>query len=110
MRNGSEPVAGRNIPKDPVCKFSPRRDRFGPWLCETRVRHQAQPLAHPCPCCGGRMFVIETFEAGSQPRHPPTAPLVANRIDTIKRCATAPKNRAPSPTSLYPAYARPKGP
>jgi hypothetical protein len=23
-----------------------------------------QPLAQPCPCCGGRMFVIETFEAG----------------------------------------------
>ena len=25
----------------------------------------AQPLAHPCPCCGGRMIIIETFEAGS---------------------------------------------
>src|SRR6266852_4051170 len=22
----------------------------------------AQPLAQPCPCCGGRMFMIETFE------------------------------------------------
>ncbi len=32
-----------------------------------------QPLAQPCPCCGGRMFVIETFEAGCQPRHRPTA-------------------------------------
>ena len=42
----------------------------------------AQPLAQPCPCCGGRMFVIETFEAGSQPRHRPTAPLVTIRIDT----------------------------
>src|SRR6266851_1150067 len=42
----------------------------------------AQPLAQPCPCCGGRMFVIETFEAGCQPRHHPTAPLVAIRIDT----------------------------
>jgi hypothetical protein len=41
-----------------------------------------QPLAHPCPCCGGRMFIIETFEAGCQPRHRPTAPLVATRIDT----------------------------
>jgi hypothetical protein len=28
------------------------------------------------------MFVIETFEAGCQPRHPPTAPLAAIRIDT----------------------------
>jgi hypothetical protein len=42
----------------------------------------AQPLAQACPCCGGRMFVIETFEAGCQPRHRPTAPLVAIRIDT----------------------------
>jgi hypothetical protein len=28
------------------------------------------------------MFVIETFEAGCQPRYRPTAPLVAIRIDT----------------------------
>ena len=31
----------------------------------------------PCPCCGGRMIVIETFEAGCQPSHTPTI-----RIDT----------------------------
>jgi Putative transposase/Transposase zinc-binding domain len=43
---------------------------------------EAQPLAHPCPCCGGRLFVIETFEPGCQPRHRPTAPLVVIRIDT----------------------------
>jgi hypothetical protein len=34
-------------------------------------------LATPCPCCGGRMIVIETFEAGCQPSHTPTI-----RIDT----------------------------
>jgi hypothetical protein len=39
-------------------------------------------LGHPCPCCGGRMIIIETFEAGSEPRHWSTAPLVAIRIDT----------------------------
>ena len=37
----------------------------------------AAALASPCPCCGGRMIVIETFEAGCQPRHAPTI-----RIDT----------------------------
>jgi putative transposase len=42
----------------------------------------AQALAAPCPCCGGRMFVIETFKAGCQPRHKPTAPRVPFRIDT----------------------------
>jgi Zn finger protein HypA/HybF involved in hydrogenase expression len=34
-------------------------------------------LAAPCPCCGGRMVVIETFDAGCLPRHTPTI-----RIDT----------------------------
>ena len=25
----------------------------------------------PCPCCGGRMIIIETFERWRQPRGPP---------------------------------------
>jgi len=31
---------------------------------------EAEPTApsHPCPCCGGRMIVIETFERGRAPR------------------------------------------
>jgi hypothetical protein len=36
----------------------------------------------PCPCCGGRMIVIEVFERGATPRHQPTAPTSAIRIDT----------------------------
>ncbi len=27
----------------------------------------------PCPCCGGRMRIIETFERWMQPRPPPRA-------------------------------------
>ena len=42
----------------------------------------AQPPAHSCPLCGGRMVIIETFEAGCHPRHRPTMPLVLIRIDT----------------------------
>jgi len=42
----------------------------------------AQVLANPCPCCGGRMIVIETFKAGCQPRHRPTAALAPITIDT----------------------------
>jgi hypothetical protein len=34
-----------------------------------------------CPCCGGRMAVIETFAPGCQPQHRPTA-TAAIRIDT----------------------------
>ena len=37
---------------------------------------------HPCPCCGGRMIIIETFERGSSPRYRPTAPAAGIRIDT----------------------------
>ena len=31
--------------------------------------------AQPCPCCGGRMIIIETFEPGSAPRAPPIPPI-----------------------------------
>jgi hypothetical protein len=37
---------------------------------------------HPCPCCGGRMIIIEIFERGNSPRYRPTAPTAAIRIDT----------------------------
>jgi Putative transposase len=28
--------------------------------------------SYPCPCCGGRMIIIETFDRGCTPRHQPT--------------------------------------
>jgi Putative transposase len=39
-------------------------------------------LPRPCPCCGGRMLVIEIFARGCEPKHRPThrPPLI--RIDT----------------------------
>ena len=37
---------------------------------------------HSCPCCGGRMIIIETFEAGCVPRHRPTASAISIRVDT----------------------------
>ena len=39
-------------------------------------------LPRPCPCCGGRMFIIETFVRGCQPKHRPTPAPAAIRIDT----------------------------
>ena len=30
--------------------------------------------AHPCPYCGGRMIVIETFERGCRPKYWPPPP------------------------------------
>jgi hypothetical protein len=35
-----------------------------------------------CPCCGGRMIIIEVFERGATPRHRPTVPTNRIRVDT----------------------------
>ena len=42
------------------------------------------PDVHPqkCPCCGGRMLIIETFERGTSPRYRPATPLLAIGIDS----------------------------
>ena len=38
-----------------------------------------EPVDHrpPCPCCGGHMVIIETFERWRQPRAPPRVPIIA---------------------------------
>jgi hypothetical protein len=58
-------------------------------LLNPAAQHQADDVhadndntAHACPHCGGRMIVIETFERGQTPRHRPSGPMVAIRIDT----------------------------
>jgi hypothetical protein len=43
---------------------------------------EPKTLASPCPCCGGRMIIIETFRRGTTPRYRPAAPPAAIRIDT----------------------------
>jgi hypothetical protein len=40
---------------------------------------EPQTLQHPCPCCGGRMIVVETFERGATPRYQATPVF---RVDT----------------------------
>jgi hypothetical protein len=43
---------------------------------------QPRVLPRPCPCCRGRMFIIETFARGCEQRHRPTPVPAAIRIDT----------------------------
>ncbi len=43
---------------------------------------EPKPLEHPCPCCGGRMIIIETFQRGCSPRYRPAASTAVIRIDT----------------------------
>jgi len=40
---------------------------------DTQTAEDTEPpaLAQPCPHCGGRMIVVETFERGGEPRAPP---------------------------------------
>jgi hypothetical protein len=42
----------------------------------------AERPPHPCPCCGAAMVIIETFEAGTTPRHRPSGPATVIGIDT----------------------------
>ena len=55
----------------------------------------------PCPCCGGRMIIIETFERWRQPRAPPAHPAPtgsgdardpARLMHTLCRCYVASAN------------------
>jgi hypothetical protein len=42
----------------------------------------SEQLDHPCPHCGSRMVIIETFEPGNRPRHRPLAPVIAIGMNT----------------------------
>jgi Putative transposase len=43
---------------------------------------EPKPLSHPCPCCGGRMIIIETFQSGGSPHYRPAASPAVFRFDT----------------------------
>ena len=51
---------------------------------DPKVEEPSEPRVLPraCPCCGGRMIIIETFARGCEPRHRPTPAPTVIRIDT----------------------------
>jgi hypothetical protein len=59
-----------------------------PDSADTPAADQPRMLPRPCACCGGRMFIIETFGRGCEPnasrspQHRPTRAAPAIRIDT----------------------------
>jgi hypothetical protein len=60
-------------------------ERFPAKWIPVRVKtelEQPRVLPKPCPCCGGRMIIIETFARGCQPKHRPTPAPPIIRIDT----------------------------
>jgi hypothetical protein len=53
-----------------------------PDTSEAAALDEPPMLPRPCPCCGGRMIIIETFARGCEPKHRPTPISEAIRIDT----------------------------
>ena len=53
-----------------------------PDISEAAAIDQPRMLPRQCPCCGGRMFIVETFARGCEPKHRSTPASVAIRIDT----------------------------
>ena len=49
---------------------------------ETAKADQPCALPRPCPCCGSRMLIIDTFAPGREPNYPPNATPPIVRIDT----------------------------
>jgi Putative transposase/Transposase zinc-binding domain len=43
---------------------------------------EPQTANHSCPCCGGRMIIIERFQRGATPNYRASSPTAAIRIDT----------------------------
>ena len=53
-----------------------------PETSEAAPVNESRVLPRPCPCCGGRMIIIEIFARGCQPKHRTTPAPIAIRIDT----------------------------
>jgi hypothetical protein len=53
-----------------------------PDTSEATAANEPLMLPTPCPCCGARMIIIETFARGCQPKHRPTPAPMTMRIDT----------------------------
>ena len=53
-----------------------------PETSEAAPVNESRVLPRPCPCCGGRMIIIETFSRDCQPKHRTTPAPIAIRIDT----------------------------
>jgi len=49
---------------------------------ESTTPDEPRVLLRPCPCCGGRMIIIETFACGCEPKRRPTSAPAEIRIDT----------------------------
>jgi hypothetical protein len=49
---------------------------------DTTATGEQRVLPHPCPCCGGRMIILESFARGCEPKHWRTSASHEIRNDT----------------------------
>jgi hypothetical protein len=76
--NGNRPA---NIARARELLAVPSRSKQ-PEPADATAVEEPRILPRPCPCCGGRMIVIETFARGREPKHQPTSAPQEIRIDT----------------------------
>ena len=60
---------------------------------DERRRRAADRPSPPCPCCGGRMIIIETFERGGGPRARPARPGIRTEAHDPQQSLTASQAR-----------------
>jgi len=53
-----------------------------PRPCEAIATDEQRVLPCPCPCCGGRMIIIESFARGCEPKYCSTPAAQEFRIDS----------------------------
>jgi hypothetical protein len=72
---------------DRAANIARARELLAMPLKQPEAAEPAQPgeqsvLPRPCPYCGGRMIIVETFARRCQPKHRPTPAPAAIRVDT----------------------------
>src|SRR5258707_9597149 len=77
---------------------------------DTADPHATTDHRPPCPCCGGRMIIVEVFARGAQPRGPPSSdagigcdPMTILVLSQHHRFAGTSRSRRPTP--FIPAHA-----
>ena len=61
-----------------------------PETSEAAAADEPRVMPRPCPCCGGRMIIIESFARGCRPTHRPTPTSQEIRIELTLTIAVDP--------------------
>ena len=59
--------------REKLRELANQRRRFGYRRLHILLRREPPDPHPPCPCCGGHMVIIETFQRCHPPRGPPSA-------------------------------------